>query len=111
MFVTRVPEDPRNPDDPMRTAVRQMQGVLAQLDRAMIVKKLRDARRNKIRRGMHANGPAPYGWRTVDGELVPVHAELAVIDSIRSHRSAGLNRRRSRLLSTPLGTAPARVPP
>jgi DNA invertase Pin-like site-specific DNA recombinase len=80
-----------DPDDPMRTAMRQMQGVFAQLDRAMLVKKLRDARRNKARRGQHANGPAPYGWRSQDGELIPVPAELAIVDEVRTHRAAGMN--------------------
>lgn len=79
-----------DPDDPMRTAMRQMQGVFAQLDRAMIAKRLRDARRNKARRGQHANGPAPFGWRTHDGELFPVPDELATLDRIRELRASGL---------------------
>jgi DNA invertase Pin-like site-specific DNA recombinase len=78
-----------DPDDPMRTAMRQVQGVFAQLERALIAKRLRDARRNKARRGRHANGPAPYGWRTQDGELFPVPDELAVLDLIRQHKSSG----------------------
>ena len=80
-----------DPDDPMRTAMRQMQGVFAQLDRAMIVKKLRDARTNKTRRGGHSNGPAPYGWRTEDGELVPLPDEQSLIRTILAHRDAGMN--------------------
>jgi DNA invertase Pin-like site-specific DNA recombinase len=35
---------PDDPDDPMRTAMRQMAGVFAELDRRMIVKRLRDGR-------------------------------------------------------------------
>lgn len=80
-----------DPDDPMRTAMRQVQGVFAQLERAMIAKRLRDARRSKARRGQHANGPAPYGWRTQDGELIPVAAEQSLLDCIRKERAAGLN--------------------
>lgn len=83
-----------DPDDPMRTALRQVQGVFAQLDRALIAKRLRDARRNKARKGQHANGPAPFGWRTKGGELIPVPSELAVLDLIRKHRAAGLNQTR-----------------
>ncbi|MEQ8715981.1 MAG: recombinase family protein [Acidimicrobiales bacterium] len=38
-----IPED--DPDDPMRTAIRQMRGVFAQLERSMITKRLRDGKR------------------------------------------------------------------
>lgn len=79
-----------DPDDPMRTALRQMQGVFAQLDRAMTIKKLREARRNKTRRGMHANGPAPYGWRTEDGDLYPIAAEQLVLERLRALHATGL---------------------
>lgn len=52
-----------DPDDPMRTAMRQMQGVFAQLDRGMIAKRLRDGMREKRRQGRHAVGDYPYGYR------------------------------------------------
>jgi DNA invertase Pin-like site-specific DNA recombinase len=78
-----------DPDDPMRTAMRQMAGVFAELDRRMVVKKLRDGRRNKARKGQHANGPAPYGWTTDDGELVPVPAEQAALSAMREMQKAG----------------------
>ena len=45
--------------------------------------RLRDGRRSKARRGQHANGPAPYGWRTEGGELLPVADELHVLALIR----------------------------
>lgn len=80
-----------DPDDPMRTALRQMQGVFFQLDRAMTIKKLRDARTNKTRKGMHANGPAPYGWVSVDGELHPIPGEQATLDALRALHAEGLN--------------------
>lgn len=79
-----------DPDDPMRKAIRQMRGVFAELDRALIAKRLRDARRVKARKGLHANGPAPYGWRTHDGELYPVPDELRVLDRMRTLRAEGL---------------------
>jgi DNA invertase Pin-like site-specific DNA recombinase len=79
-----------DPDDPMRTAMRQMAGVFAGLERRVIVKRLRDGRRAKARKGQHANGPAPYGWTSVDGELFPVPAELAVLALMRDLRSDGL---------------------
>lgn len=78
-----------DPDDPMRTAMREMAGVFAGLERRVIVKRLRDGRRAKARKGQHANGPAPYGWTTRDGELWPVPAELAVLDQMRELRASG----------------------
>src|SRR5215469_8140179 len=44
-----VPED--DPDDPMRTAMRQMRGVFAQLDRALIIKRMRNGRKAKAADG------------------------------------------------------------
>lgn len=57
-----------DPDDPMRTAMRQMAGVFAQLDRALIAKRLRDGRRAKAAAGGKACGVYPYGW-SKDGEV------------------------------------------
>jgi DNA invertase Pin-like site-specific DNA recombinase len=37
-----------DPDDPMRTAIRQAQGVFAELDRKTVVKRLRDGRRGVV---------------------------------------------------------------
>lgn len=56
-----VPRD--DPDDPMRTAMRQIWGVFNQLDKALIVKRLRDGRLRKHQSGGHAWGPHPYGSR------------------------------------------------
>lgn len=62
-------------DDPYRTAMRQMTGVFSGLERRMIRKRMNDGKRSKAARGGHAGGPAPYGWRTDHGELVPVWPE------------------------------------
>lgn len=65
-----VPED--DPDDPFRAAVRQMMGVFAQLDRAMISKRLRDGRRAKARvTPAYAWTFAPYGFTKDGASLVP----------------------------------------
>lgn len=78
-----------DPDDPMRTAMREMAGVFAGLERRVIVKRLRDGRRAKARKGEHANGPAPYGWVSRDGDLYPVPGELAVLGKMRAFRATG----------------------
>ena len=45
-----------DPDDPMRTALRQVVGVFAELDRRMVVKRLRDGRAAKSATGRKAVG-------------------------------------------------------
>lgn len=50
-----------DPDDPMRTAMRQMVGVFAQLDRAMVAKRLRDGRKAKAATGRKSVGAYAFG--------------------------------------------------
>jgi DNA invertase Pin-like site-specific DNA recombinase len=52
-----------DPDDPMRTALRQVVGVFAELDRRMVVKRLRDGRAIKAATGRKAVGSYPFGYR------------------------------------------------
>ncbi|MEY9998152.1 hypothetical protein ABIE67_010273 [Streptomyces sp. V4I8] len=49
---------PDDPDDPMRTAMRQMMGVFAQLERSMIAARLRHGRREKAESGRWTPGRA-----------------------------------------------------
>jgi DNA invertase Pin-like site-specific DNA recombinase len=76
-------------DDPMRTALRQMVGVFAQLERAMIAKRMRDGRRSKASSGGYAYGSPPLGTKSVDGALVVDEEEAAVVDRIREIRARG----------------------
>ncbi len=76
-------------DDPMRTAMRQMAGVFAQLERGMVVKRLRNGRQTKAAQGGHSVGRAPYGWHAQGGELVPEPEEQAVIARIRGWKAEG----------------------
>jgi DNA invertase Pin-like site-specific DNA recombinase len=78
-----------DPADPMRTAMRQMAGVFFQLDRAMIVKRLRDGRRHKAETGGYAHGRPPYGWRAEGGELVEDEAEQVVLARIQQLHAEG----------------------
>ncbi|MDT0449946.1 recombinase family protein [Streptomyces hesseae] len=65
-----------DPDDPMRTFVRQVMGAAAQLERGLISKRLRNGRKTKAEKGGYAYGAPRYGWETstkkelgeVDGE-------------------------------------------
>lgn len=78
-----IPRD--DPDDPMRTAMRQMAAVFAQLDRAMITKRLRDGRRRKAELGGKAHGAYPYGW----SKTGPIPEERAIIAEIIGCLAAG----------------------
>jgi DNA invertase Pin-like site-specific DNA recombinase len=69
-----------DPDDPMRTAIRQVMGVFSQLDRAMLVKRLRDGRRAKKAAGGRGEGVEPYG---------ATEAEQAGVERIRQLRDEG----------------------
>lgn len=89
-----------DPDDPMRTAMRQMQGVFQQLERAMITKRLRDGRRIKAAEGKHAVGQYKFGTTGTgtgrerdagphDGERLAVVRILALHASGLSFREIG----------------------
>lgn len=81
-----VPED--DPDDPMRTFVRHVMGAANQLEKAMIVKRMRDGRKLKAERGGYAYGAPPFGQRADGGELVEDETEAeAVVRIMHLHRS------------------------
>jgi DNA invertase Pin-like site-specific DNA recombinase len=83
-----------DPDDPMRTAMLQMAGVFAQLERGVIALRMRRGRRRKHANGGYTGGPTvPYG-RRVEGEgrdarLVADPAAAAVVEAIRQLRRSG----------------------
>ncbi len=84
---------PDDPDDPMRTAIRQVIGVFAQLDRAMVTKRLRDGRASKAATGHKAVGAYPYGYhgegKGRDRDAAPDQVEQAAVERIRELRRHG----------------------
>lgn len=58
---------PDDPDDPMRTAMRQMAGVFAELEKRMLVKRLTDGRRRKAELGGFATFGCPSGSACAPG--------------------------------------------
>lgn len=78
-----------DPDDPMRTAMRQMMGVFAQLDRAMTISKMRAGKRAKAAAGKRVDGAYPYGWHGVDDVAAPLADEQPGVALIRSMRADG----------------------
>lgn len=82
-----------DPDDPMRTALRQVVGVFAELDRRMVVKRLRDGRSAKAAAGRKAVGSYPYGYagqgRGAHRDAAPLATEQEVVRLILERRRAG----------------------
>ncbi|WP_431221003.1 recombinase family protein [Leifsonia xyli] len=70
-----------DPDDPMRTAMRQMVGVFAQLDRSMLTKRMMDGRRKKKASGGKGEGQYRFGY-TKDGADSAEQATLRRIDEL-----------------------------
>ncbi len=77
--------------DPMKTAMRQMVGVFAQLDRALVIKKLRNGRSEKAKTGGYAYGSPAFGQMSVDRELAVSADEQAIIEKMRAMRKAELS--------------------
>jgi DNA invertase Pin-like site-specific DNA recombinase len=83
-----------DPDDPMRTAMRQIVGVFGQLERGTIAARLRAARRLKEERGGYAGRGSPrFGQRAESGELVADAAEEATIRRILDLAESGTSLR------------------
>jgi DNA invertase Pin-like site-specific DNA recombinase len=102
-----------DPDDPMRTALRQVLGVFAELDRRMVVKRLRDGRAAKALTGKKSVGPYRFG-STATGtgrnlDAGPNPAELDVLHLILRLRDEGLSYRKIAHLLDEAGHRPRRA--
>lgn len=78
-----------DPEDPVRTFVRQVLGAVSELERGMIGRRLRNGRRAKSDRGGFAYGSPPFGYRAEAGELVPDKEEQKALDLIRRLHGQG----------------------
>jgi DNA invertase Pin-like site-specific DNA recombinase len=79
-----------DPDDPMRTFVRQVMGAANQLERGMTVARMQGGRRRKASRNGYVGGHVPYGWRLVghgqDAMLVEDLEEQATLSAMKAMR-------------------------
>lgn len=104
---------PDDPDDPMRTAMRQMAGVFAELDRRLVVKRLRDGRSAKAAAGRKATGSYAYGYAGVgkgrERDAAPVEAEQRAVKRIVALRHAGRSYREIAADLDSLGLKPRRA--
>lgn len=82
-----------DPDDPMRTAMREMVGVFAGLERRMITKRLRDGRRAKAASGRKSVGAYAYGYkgqgRGRERDAAPAPEEQQTVEVIARLRRLG----------------------
>jgi DNA invertase Pin-like site-specific DNA recombinase len=82
-----------DPDDPVRTFVRQVLGAVSQLEAGMIARRLRRGRMHKAAAGGYAHGAPPYGWKAEEGELVLDDDEQAVRNRMEALRDRGASLR------------------
>ncbi len=82
-----------DPDDPGRTFVRQIMGGVAQLERALIVKRMRDGRKAKAATGRKSAGSYAYGYTGAgkgrDRDAAPREEEQRAVRRILDLRADG----------------------
>lgn len=92
-----------DPDDPMRTALRQMLGVFAQLERGMVTSRLRRGKAAKKAAGGYVGGRVSYGKRPAgDGVLAVDEDEARLVEQVCRRRASGQS---YRAICTALGEA------
>ena len=102
-----------DPDAPMRTALRQVVGVFSELERRLVVKRLRDGRAAKKALGRKSVGAYPFGYyglgkgRNRDAAVHP--AENQAAQEILRLRSAGLSYRQIARAMDERGMPPRRA--
>jgi site-specific DNA recombinase len=71
---------------PMGMMILTVMAAVAQLERGMIRERTQGGRMAKATQGGYAFGAPSYGYKSVDGALIEVPEEQAVIELIRRHR-------------------------
>lgn len=80
-----------DPDDPMRTFVRQVMGAVNELQRRQVIANMRRGRREKARQGGYVGGFSKrFGYRLIDGAWIPHPGEQEAIQIARRLRAEGL---------------------
>lgn len=86
-----------DPDDPMRSALRQVVGVFSELERRLVTKRLRDGRLAKAATGRKAVGAYAFGYHAAgqgrERDATPHKEEAAVVAEILRLRAAGASYR------------------
>lgn len=82
-----------DPDDPMRSALRQVVGVFSELERRLVTKRLRDGRMAKAATGRKSVGSYAYGTRPGgvgrERDAVPDPVEARTVAYVLERRTEG----------------------
>jgi DNA invertase Pin-like site-specific DNA recombinase len=97
-----------DPEDPVRTFVRQILGAVSQLEAGMISRGLRRGRAHKAAKGGYAFGAPPLGFRAEGGALVPDPNEQVVVHRVAELRDDGMSLRAIGEVLTEEGLKPRR---
>jgi DNA invertase Pin-like site-specific DNA recombinase len=76
-----------DPDDPMRTFVRQVMGAAAQLERGIVVARMQGGRKRRRRQGGYIGGDLPYGYRLEKAQLLPEPEQQLIIKRVKGLRT------------------------
>lgn len=82
--------DPAFADDPMRVAIRQFFGIIHQLERSIISRRLKGGLRRKGSVGGFCGGRPPFGYRVEQRDLVVDDETAPAVRRVFQLRSAGL---------------------
>jgi DNA invertase Pin-like site-specific DNA recombinase len=86
--------------DPSRKLVRVIMGAISEYDREMTVDRLTAGRHAKAARGGYAHGALPYGYRSDQGDLIPVPGEQRALARMKELAAQGKSTREiARLLT------------
>lgn len=83
--------DPRYAGDPMRTAIRQFFGIIHQLDKAIIQRRLDGGLAKKASEGGFTGGRTPIGYKSVNNELMIDEATAPIIRQIFALHKQGVD--------------------
>ena len=87
--VLSVSEPAMDGDDATRKMVRQMLGVIAEYERAVIRGRMMAGKAVKVANGGYGGGRPAYGQKAAQGALVANEDEAAIIDIVTKQRQAG----------------------
>ena len=74
---------------PTGKMILTVMSAVAELERNTINERTQGGRKAKAKKGGYAYGKPKYGYKSVDGELVPDKDEQATIKLIKNHRRSG----------------------
>lgn len=83
--------DPSHAGDPMRTAIRQFFGIIHQLDKAIIQRRLDGGLAKKATTGGFTGGRVPFGYQSVNRELEIDEGQAPVVRQVFAMHAKGVD--------------------